>query len=219
MKIPEIYRQLDSFKSAGKTFFTTCSFQSHSLVLLHLLVQYDKSIPVYFLNTGYHFPETLLFRDQIAAMLGIRITDLIPGVSKSQQRDSEGNLLFTFDPDYCCYLNKVQPIEQLSDRYDVWINGIRADQNRHRKSLKTIEATGHRAVRFHPLLDWDENAIMDYLSSHKLPPHPLQAKGYSSIGCEPCTRPAKPGEDRDGRWFGLHKTECGLNTSLLEREK
>lgn len=212
MNISAIKDEVNNFRMDGKPMFVTSSFQTQSIVLLHIISRIDSTIPVYFINTGYHFPETITHKNNVASFLGLKVIDLIPLVPKNNQRDARGNLLFTFDPDYCCYINKVQPVEPLLEQYDVWINGIRANQNNFRSNLQVFESTGCRAVKFHPLLDWSMDDMEAYIREHDLPVHPLENKGYKSIGCEPCTRPLKSSENREGRWFGMRKTECGLNT-------
>lgn len=216
MKIEEIKQRIQEYQSRGLRLFTTCSFQSHSLVLLHILTKIDKSIPVFFLNTGYHFPETIAFKDEIAKQFGITVTDLFSPVPKSMQKDAQGRLLFASDPDFCCYLNKTLPLEPILHEYDIWINGVRADQSSVRKKFKIEEPAPHGCTRFHPMLDWTPKMIHDYLKQNNIPRHPLEAKGYLSIGCEPCTQKFNPEMDeRDSRWFGLKKVECGLNTDLV----
>ena len=212
MNISEIKDKLLNFRADGKSMFVTSSFQTQSIVLLHIISHIDRTIPVYFINTGYHFPETIIHKNNVESFLGLKVIDLRPLIPKSNQRDATGNLLFTFDPDYCCYLNKVQPVEPLLEQFDIWINGLRGNQNSFRSGLKVFESTGCRAVKFHPLLDWGMDDMETYIREHDLPVHPLENKGYKSIGCEPCTRPFKSPENRDGRWFGMRKTECGLNT-------
>jgi phosphoadenosine phosphosulfate reductase len=198
--------------------FTTSSFQTHSIVLLHILSRIDNAIPVYFINTGYHFPETVAFKDQIADMLKLNIKEVSSFTPRHMQKDARGKLLFTSDPDFCCYLNKVQPLEPILAEHDVWINGVRADQSSVRKSFKEEEKAPHDVIRFHPMLDWNTKMIELYIKEHKLPRHPLEAKGYFSIGCEPCTRKFDlEWSAREGRWFGLNKTECGLNTDLINK--
>nr|MBP7496933.1 phosphoadenylyl-sulfate reductase [Bacteroidales bacterium] len=208
---------IKKYKSEGKTLFTTSSFQSHSIVLLHILSRIDKTIPVYFINTGYHFPETINFKEHISDLLGLNVKDTIPVISKHLQKDSKGSMLFATNPDYCCYINKIQPVEPLLQRYDIWINGVRADQNENRRQFKTELKTAFHSLRFHPIIDWTSKMIYDYLKEYKLPRHPLEAKGYFSIGCEPCTRATNGIDIRDARWFGLNKTECGLNTDLIKK--
>lgn len=135
------------------------------------------------------------------------------------QRTAEGKLLFTADPDYCCFLNKTQPVDGLLQQYDIWINGVRADQSKVRKAMKTEQAAPHGAVRFHPMLDWDSKMIYEYRKKYNLPTHPLEAQGYLSIGCEPCTRRVTAAaNEREARWFGMNKTECGLHTDLTQSD-
>lgn len=216
MTIESIKEYILRYKSEGKKMFTTSSFQTHSVVLLHMLSYIDQTIPIYFINTGYHFPETIQYKDDLVKLLGLNIQELKSAVPKILQRDSSGRLLFTFDPDYCCYLNKVQPVDFLLQSKDVWINGVRADQNSNRKNFKIEEKAAHGVTRFHPMLDWTSKMIYDYIKKYDLPKHPLDKQGYHSIGCEPCTRKAV-GDDREGRWYGMNKTECGLNTDLITK--
>jgi phosphoadenosine phosphosulfate reductase len=214
--IESVEKRISEFKNAGKKMFTSSSFQSHSLVLLHVLSRIDNSIPVYFINTGYHFPETLKFRDQVADEFDLNVIDLKPDVPKFMQRDNEGKLLFTSDPDHCCYLNKTQPMDGVLRSHDVWINGVRADQSSVRASMKEIQPSLHNTIRYHPMLNWNSKMIWEYRKEFKLPTHPLEAKGYFSIGCEPCTRRLSTAmQEREARWFGLKKVECGLHTELV----
>jgi phosphoadenosine phosphosulfate reductase len=218
MKIEEIERQIKAYKAEGKRLFTSSSFQSHSLVLLHILSRIDNSIPVYFINTGYHFPETVKFRDHITELFGLNTVDLKPDVPKFMQRDPEGRLLFTSDPDHCCHLNKTQPMDAILMAHDVWINGVRADQSAIRAAMKVEQPAKHGCIRFHPMLDWNARMIWLYQKEHNLPKHPLEEKGFVSIGCEPCTRKLDPEmQEREARWFGMNKIECGLHTDLINK--
>lgn len=219
MNFETIESQIDKYKKEGKRLFTTSSFQSHSIVLLHILSRIDKSIPVIFINTGYHFPETVEFRDKVKEAFGLKnVIDLRPEVPKFMQRDSEGRLLFTSDPDHCCYLNKTQPVDSLLLRHDVWINGVRADQSAVRKAMKVEQPAPHDSIRFHPMLDWNAKMIYQYQKEFDLPKHPLESNGYLSIGCEPCTRKVDPEMmEREARWYGMNKTECGLHTDLVSK--
>ncbi|MEM9298061.1 MAG: phosphoadenylyl-sulfate reductase [Bacteroidota bacterium] len=216
MTFEEIKKQLEKYKEDGKCLFTTSSFQSHSLVLLHMLSRMDIEIPVVFINTGYHFPETVAFKDRIADEFGLDVIDLKSDVPKFMQRGQDGRLLFASDPDHCCYLNKTQPVDGLLMRYDVWINGVRADQSAVRKAMKVEQPAPHNAVRFHPMLDWNAKMIYEYQKEFDLPKHPLESNGYLSVGCEPCTRKIDPEMmEREARWFGMNKVECGLHTDLV----
>lgn len=217
MEIPEIHKKLESYAMDGKKMFTTSSFQTHSIPMLHILSQVDASIPVYFINTGYLFPETISFRDQVADQLGLTIIDLKPNTPKYLQRETNGKLMFTTDPDHCCYLNKTQPMEAVLASHDVWINGVRGDQSAIRKSMKIEQPAPFDSIRFHPMLDWDKRKIFAYIKEHNLPKHPLDTQGYLSIGCEPCTRKMDlEMQEREARWFGLNKVECGLHTDLIK---
>lgn len=217
-QVDKISQQIERYKSRGKKLFATSSFQTQSLPMLHILSRIDKQIPIYFLNTGYHFPESIKFRDEITRQLGLNLIDLRPLIPKNLQKDASGNLYFTSDPDYCCYLNKVQPLESVLSEYDVWINGIRADQNANRQGMNEEEQATGETLRYHPMLNWNNKMIFEYISKHQLPKHPLEEKGYLSIGCEPCTRKFLEENSREGRWFGLKKAECGLHTDLIEKE-
>lgn len=218
MEIEEIKAQIDKYKSEGKKMFTTSSFQTHSLVMLHLLSRIDNTIPVYFLNTGYHFPESVAFKDKVASEFGINVLEVKSSMPRFMQRDSEGKLLFTSDPDHCCYINKTAPTEHLLRNHDVWINGVRGDQSAVRKAMTTEQPAPFDSIRFHPMLDWSMKKIFAYIREHDLPRHPLDAKGYMSIGCEPCTRKLDPDmQEREARWYGMNKVECGLHTDLVKK--
>ena len=207
----KIADKIVQYKERGLRLFATSSFQTNSVVLLHILSRIDNTIPVHFINTGFHFPETIRHKDNITRLLNIRVIDLLPHVPKNMQRSPSGDLMFTYDPDYCCYLNKIQPVDALLEQYDVWISGVRADQNSNRGKFKEEEFTKHNTLRYHPLLHWSTNDMEDYISTYDLPKHPLEEKGYKSIGCEPCTRPVNGENAREGRWAGMKKTECGLH--------
>ena len=216
MTFEEIKKSIEQYRRDGKSMFTTSSFQSHSIVLLHILSRIDSRIPVIFINTGYHFPETLKFRDEVSDRFGLNLIDLSPSTPKYMQRDAEGRLLFTSDPDHCCYLNKTMPVDAMLRKYDIWINGVRADQSAVRKRMKTEQEAPHDTIRFHPMLDWSPRMIYAYQKEFNLPRHPLESQGYLSIGCEPCTRKVDPEMmEREARWYGLSKAECGLHTDLI----
>jgi phosphoadenosine phosphosulfate reductase len=218
MNFSEIEARVKSYKDQGKSLFTSSSFQSHSLVLLHILSRIDRSISVYFINTGYHFPETIHFKDRITQEFGLNTLDLRSEVPKFMQRDGDGKLLFTSDPDHCCYLNKTQPMDGILRSHDVWISGVRADQSAARAAMKVEQPAPYGSMRFHPMLKWTAKMIWEYQKEFNLPRHPLEDKGYVSIGCEPCTRRLDPEmQEREARWYGLKKVECGLHTELISK--
>jgi len=216
-KVATIHTELAAYAAAGKRLFATSSFQSNSVVLLHLLSELAPQVPVYFLDTGYHFPETLRFKRALAQRFGLVIHDLRSPLCRSQQRDAQGRLLFASDPDHCCHLNKIVPLDPIIAGHDVWVSGVRGAQSASRAAM-TREATGRGGItRYHPLLDWDGRTVHQYITAHELPAHPLEDRGYISVGCRPCTRTALEQldlDDRGGRWFGLNKTECGLHTEV-----
>ena len=214
MTIENIKKNIENYKKDDLKLFVSSSFQTHSIPLLHIISNIDNAIPVMFINTGYLFPETLIFRDKIVKSLDLNLINITSSISRIYQKDCNGNFLFTSDPDRCCFINKTQPMEPILTEYDVWINGIRADQNANRKSMKTEQDGAFNCKRFHPIIDWNNKMIYDYIKQHDLPKHPLDDKGYLSVGCEPCTRKFDLNDERSARWFGMNKTECGLHTDL-----
>lgn len=193
--------------------FATSSFQPGSLVMLHLIATRAPWLPVYFLDTGYHFPETLTFRRRLAREWGMEVRDLRSGLSRSEQRAASGRLLFADDPDRCCHLNKVAPLDPVIAAHEVWVSGVRASQSSARAAMAEEEPGRSGILRVHPMLAWSGREIWTYRQQHGLPEHPLEGAGYLSIGCQPCTRSllSDDPDDRSGRWQGQKKTECGLH--------
>lgn len=188
------------------------SFQTQSLPLLHVISRTVPEMPVLFLDTGFHFRETLEFRDQVVELLGLKLVNLRPVVSRDELRRRLGDHPFRTDPDACCRLNKIEPMERAAAGYDVLVSGVRGDQTALRADLPLLEAREKGPLRLHPMLRWTAGDIERYRTLHQLPAHPLSDMGYGSIGCAPCTRPVREGEDeRAGRWPGLDKNECGLH--------
>ena len=187
--------------------------------MLHMLSRIDVDIPVYFLDTGFHFPETKVYKDTIANQLGLNVIPLESTMPKTSQRDEHGNFLFTSDPDRCCYINKVLPLEPILKAHDVWISGVRRDQTQFRSNLKEETSGIHDTTRYHPMLEWTSKMIWNYRKEYDLPEHPLDAQGYLSIGCIPCTRKWSPeDEERNARWAGMTKEECGIHTEFVQKE-
>ena len=212
-QLAEIKAQLLLFQQEDRRLFATSSFQTNSVVLLHLLSRFAPEVPVYMMNTGFLFPETLEFRDRLVDEFGLVVHTLISQTPRLQQRCGEGRMLFASDPDACCHINKVVPLEPIIAQNDVWINGVRGSQSSTRKAMQKIQPT-KRILRYHPLLDWDSRMVYYYIEQNSLPRHPLENEGFVSIGCRPCTRKWTDMDGRDGRWAGLNKTECGLHTTL-----
>jgi phosphoadenosine phosphosulfate reductase len=189
------------------------SFGAESAALLHLVASIDPRVPVLFLDTGKHFPETLAYRDLLAGRLGLNLQIVHPDPEQLQARDAT-NLRWSYDPDGCCEIRKVLPLEKAMARFDASITGRKAFQASTRNALPRFEVDGER-LKFNPLADWTPDDIQAYFVEHGLPQHPLVEQGYLSIGCAPCTSIVKPGEDpRSGRWSGWDKTECGIHTPI-----
>ncbi|MBX7534890.1 phosphoadenylyl-sulfate reductase [Qipengyuania sp. GH1] len=190
------------------------SFGAESAALLHLVSQIDRSVPVLFLETGKHFPETLAYRDQLAERLGLNLVNLYPELEDLKQRDETG-LRWSYDPDGCCELRKVRPLAKALASYDASLTGRKAFQSSTRANLPRFEidtSDEQGRLKINPLIDWDADRIAAYFEEHDLPRHPLVERGFPSIGCSPCTRPVAEGEDpRAGRWAGWDKVECGIH--------
>lgn len=210
----EMLRTVLAEKLAGATAIVS-SFGAESAALLHLVASVDRSVPVLFLDTGKHFPETLAYRDQLAEQLGLNLRNLQPDPALLAKRDAT-ELRWSYDPDGCCEIRKVLPLEAGLAGIDATITGRKAFQASTRAALPRFELDGDR-LKINPLADWTKADLDTYFAAHDLPVHPLVAKGYLSIGCAPCTSVVKPGEDpRAGRWRGWDKTECGIHTPTTD---
>jgi len=188
------------------------SFGADSAVLLHLVSQVDPSMPVYFLETGKHFRETLDYVEQLKQHLGLRNVHAIHPDPKDVARfDPTGNLWET-DPDSCCHIRKTEPLEPITEQYGGWVTGRKRYQTRERGVLPHFELTTDDRIKVNPLAYFTDADVIAYRQAHNLPEHPLYDKGYKSIGCAPCTSIVAEGEDpRAGRWRGLNKKECGIH--------
>jgi phosphoadenosine phosphosulfate reductase len=191
------------------------SFGAESAILLHLIAQVDPGVPVLFLDTGKHFTETLKYRDDLVARLGLtNLQILTPDEAELAKKDETG-LRWSYDPDGCCEIRKVKPLAKALAEFDASFTGRKAFQSSTRANLPRFEIDNSDAqgrLKINPLIDWSAEDIAAYIEDHNLPRHPLVAKGFPSIGCEPCTHKVAPGEDpRSGRWKGWDKTECGIH--------
>ena len=187
------------------------SFGTESAVLLHLISGIDKAAPVIFLDTGKLFPETLQYRDALVARLGLQdVRSVQPNERALALADPAGTLWET-DPDVCCWQRKVEPLDEALAGFPAWITGRKRYQGGLRAVLPLIEHEGRR-VKVNALASWSAEQLRGYLDTHGLPRHSLEAQGYRSIGCAPCTRPTAPGQNpREGRWAGRGKSECGIH--------
>ena len=191
------------------------SFGAESAVLLHLLGTIDRNVPVLFLDTGKHFPDTIAYRDRLVEQLALTdVRILTPDPEELAAKDANG-LRWSFDPDGCCEIRKVRPLAKALAGFDASFTGRKAFQASTRAHLPRFELDSSDAegrLKINPLIDWSASQIAAYFILHDLPQHPLVAQGYPSIGCSPCTRQVAPGEDaRAGRWAGWDKVECGIH--------
>ncbi|HYO61255.1 MAG TPA: phosphoadenylyl-sulfate reductase [Actinomycetota bacterium] len=205
-----------AFSTIGNVAVAT-SFQSSGLVILHMTRGLGLRAPVLFIDTGFHFGETIDFRRRIADEWDLDVVDV-----RGEHRSAEGQAalygpeLYRRDPEKCCFINKVEPLQAALEGYDGWISGIRRDQSPLRAETPTMEAqmlqSGKEVLKIHPLAHWSRDEVAAYVAEHSIPTHPLLEQGYRSIGCSPCTRAVRPDEDeRAGRWSDLSKTECGIH--------
>jgi phosphoadenosine phosphosulfate reductase len=202
-----------AWNNFGPSVAMTSSFQTQSLPLLHMISQTAPELPVLFIDTGFHFPETLAYRDQIVELLDINLQIIKPKVGIQRFKKTYGDLYRT-DPDLCCYMNKIQPLNEALKGFNAWISGIRRDQTLERANTKVIARQDNGRYKISPMVRWTRADIWKYVNDHDLPNHPLLSQGFLSIGCAPCTKSVLPGEgERSGRWPGSDKTECGLHTS------
>lgn len=193
----------------GDKFSVVSSFGAELAVLLHVAAQVDRDIPVIFLETDRHFAQTLTYRDDLIERLGLsRVINQRPDDEEAKAEDPKGDL-WRRDSDACCALRKVRPLDKVLSCFEAWATGRKRFQGGLRANLDIIE---HDGVHFkvNPLAEWSPEDIAAYIALHDLPPHPLVAEGFPSIGCWPCTKPAESG--REGRWAGADKTECGIHT-------
>ena len=190
------------------------SFGAESAVLLHLVASIDRTIPVVFMDTLRLFPETLAYRDALADRLGLTdLRTILPDAEKLAAADPHKALWMT-DADACCRIRKTEPLARAMEGFDAWFTGRKRFQASTRAAIQSFEQDGVR-IKVNPLATWSVDDLKAYVVEHDLPPHPLVAAGYPSIGCVPCTSKVKPGEDaRAGRWRGLDKTECGIHLGL-----
>ena len=182
-------------------------------VLAHLAGRVAPGIDVVFLDTGYHFAETIGTRDAVAATLPVNVVEVRPAQTVTEQDEAHGKDLYKRDPDLCCALRKVRPLQDALERYDAWATGLRREETRNRVIAPVVgwdEAKGK--VKVSPLARWTDDDVARYIEDNDVLVNPLQYDGYPSIGCRPCTRRVAPGEDkRSGRWAGTSKTECGIH--------
>ncbi|WP_286853359.1 phosphoadenylyl-sulfate reductase [Xanthomarina sp.] len=199
-RIKELYKDFDV-----KDVMLTSSFAATSAFLLKLFSEVNTNQKVFFIDTGYHFEETLKYKEKLEQLYNLNVTSIT--AIKEEHEFTTKDETWKKNPDFCCSINKVRPLETIKKQYKVWVSGLMEWQSDHRASLDIFEMRGE-ILKFYPLLDITKEQRDAYIEKHQLPFHPLVAKGYHSIGCSHCT---VPGEDRSGRWNNNPKTECGLH--------
>jgi phosphoadenosine phosphosulfate reductase len=213
-----------AWKTFGDRAAIGTSFQGAGLVIMHLCRTQGFKFPIFTLDTGLLFPETVALRKQLEEFLGVRIEALTPDLSVEAQAAAHGDELWKRDPDLCCTLRKVLPLGDKLRTLEVWITGLRRQQSETRGGTGLIELysisedSDRTILKLNPLAHWTREAVWEYLRRHAVPYNPLHDQGYRSIGCRPCTTQATEGADeRAGRWTGFGKTECGIHTFMARK--
>jgi phosphoadenosine phosphosulfate reductase len=202
-------------EAAGAPICLTSSFQTEDMVALHLLRRHLPDVPVIFLETGYHFKELLAYRDRMTAEWGLNLINALPLTTLAEHEANFG-LLYIVQPTQCCQIRKVEPLMRSLEAFDWWFTGLRREQSPTRAGLRKVEGhktpTGKRMKKVSVLADWTMDQVNTYAEANAIPKLELYARGYTSIGCEPCTSiPDDPSNPRAGRWGGK-KLECGIHT-------
>lgn len=204
-----------AIRKFGEKLTLACSFGAEDVVLVDALqrIPGGKKVDIFYLDTDLHFPETYETRDRLEERYGIRFKRVTPDLTLDEQQASYGPALWRQDPNRCCYLRKVQPLEKTLSEYDAWMTGIRREQSPTRRKAQIVEVDQRfRLTKVNPLVHWTSEDVWAYIRERDVPYNPLHDERYPSIGCAPCTRPVHEGEDlRSGRWSGFQKTECGLH--------
>ncbi len=200
------------------------SFQGAGLVTIHIARTHGYLFPIFTLDTGLLFPETIALKKRLEDFFQTPIEALEPDLTVEQQAAANGPELWLRDPDLCCTMRKVLPLQSKLATLEAWITGLRRDQSDTRSTTALIElydaesVSGKELIKINPLANWPRQKVWDYLKEHKIPYNPLQDQGYRSIGCQPCTVKAGAGEnERAGRWTGFNKVECGIHTFMARK--
>jgi phosphoadenosine phosphosulfate reductase len=213
-KLDAVRATLDRAINGAQAVCLTCSFQAEDVLLTKLAIELDANLPILFLDTGYHFAETYAYRDRIASEWQLNLINLLPDKTVPEQEAKQG-LLYQSAPDQCCKLRKVEPLFKAVGGYQVWLTGLRREQARSRTALEeSAQFTlpgGKQVLKLAPLAAWTTRDVWYACEQLVIPLLPLYERGYTSIGCEPCTSlPLDPNDPRSGRWAG-HKVECGIH--------
>jgi phosphoadenosine phosphosulfate reductase len=195
------------------------AFGAEGCAIIHMLAEIEPAVRIFNLETGYQFPETLALRDRLRQRYGIDVELVLPELTVPEYEAEHGGPLYRIRPDQCCHDRKVMPLRRAVAGYDAWISAIRRDQTVHREVAGMVQWDAKFGlVKINPLLNWTKREVWKFIVEHDVPYNPLHDQGYPSIGCWPCTRAVQNGEgERDGRWAGSLKKECGLH--VIEHEE
>ncbi|MFT4850829.1 MAG: phosphoadenosine phosphosulfate reductase [Sediminicola sp.] len=199
-RVEQLYKEFDA-----KDIMLTSSFAATSAFLLKVFSDINKDQLIYFIDTGYHFKETLIYKEYLTQLYDLNVVNIV--AKEEDHQLTLENEMWKKSPNKCCQINKVDPLSLIKKDYKIWVSGLMKWQSDFRDSLNIFEQR-ENIIKFYPLLDIDFIGRDEFISKHHLPFHPLKSKGYSSIGCKHCTT---PGDDRSGRWNNAPKTECGLH--------
>lgn len=208
----------------GKSAAIGTSFQGAGLVIIHLSRTHGLEFPVFTLDTGLLFPQTLELKRRLEDFFGLQIESLHPDLTVEQQDEAQGAELWKREPDLCCTIRKVLPLQEKLSALDCWITGLRRQQSDARAEVGILELYSlddsgeHDIAKLNPLAGWTREAVWDYIRDHRIPYNPLHDRGYRSIGCQPCTAATGQGQnERAGRWTGFNKVECGIHTFMSKK--
>ena len=212
---PEIVRWAVAEAGLGRIAIAS-AFQAEGTCLIHMATQVDPDVPILFLETGFHFAETLAFKERLTEKLSLNVVDLVGGYTVEEQSAAFGSRLYERDPKLCCQLNKVAPFDRALRGYDAWLTSMRRDSAWTRRNTPIVAQTefedGTTLVKVNPIANWTRQQAWGYLKEHDLPHNPLYDLGYAQVGCAPCTRSVWLGKsERAGRWDGSQKVECGIH--------
>ena len=206
----ESLSQLERMKQLFNDFspdriLVTSSFGTTSAIILHMISKVAPDHPIYLINTGYLFEETLEYKAEVQRQLGLNIVEV--GAADNKHRFTQENQTWRYQNDLCCFINKVDPTNQLKKGKDVWVSGLLRFQNENRRHLRIFEPR-NELLKFHPIIDMSESEVSAYSTIYELPQNKLYYQGYGSVGCTHCT---EKGDQREGRWLNKEKVECGLH--------
>lgn len=212
-----------AWRDLGPAVAMSTAFGPSGLVLVDMAQRVVPQLPVFTIDTGYLFPETLALKNRIEERYNFQIESLHPRLSVPEQDRACGTDLYNRDSDRCCAMRKVEPLQRKLAGLDGWVAGLRRDQSDARAGVRVVEgyrvSGGRTIAKVNPLAAWTRKQVWDYIADNELPYNSLMDQGYSSIGCWPCTQPAAPGADeRAGRWAGTCKSECGMHVPLMKVE-